>query len=107
MLICLVHDMSETCTKPSTPGATLLGGDVLGVAGQLCLTGHAGAVANGSGVVAMPLVLPLRAAVSAGAAVQWSVPMGTFQLATDDLREVVGRAGWHRPIEVPVVEAYA
>lgn len=98
---------ARTLSVQTTAGATLLGGDVLGVGGQLCITSYQGAVANGSGVIAMPLVLPLRAAVSAGATVEWSAPLGTWQLATDDVRETIGRAGWHRPIEIPLVEAYA
>ena len=67
-------------TVQTTAGATLVGGDVLGVAGQLIQVAHPGATANGSGVIVVPLVSPLRVAVTNGAAVAWSKPVSSFQL---------------------------
>ena len=67
-------------TVQTTAGATLVGGDVLGVAGQLIQVAHPGATANGSGVIVVPLISPLRVAVTNGAAVTWNKPTSTFQL---------------------------
>lgn len=64
----------------TTAGATLLAGDMLGVAGQLVQVGYAGAVADGNGDATVPLVMPLRKAVTNGAAVTWDRPTATFQL---------------------------
>lgn len=61
----------------------LLPGDTLSVGGNLLLVGYAGAVANDAGSMTVPLQLPLRTAVTAGAAVTWAQPTGTFQLETD------------------------
>lgn len=97
---------ARTLTVQTTAGATLLGGDMLGSNGQLLMTGHAGGTANGSGVLSMPLALPLRAALGLGAALTWQAPTGNFQLADAELGHVIGRAGWHAPLEVTFVEAY-
>jgi len=68
----------------TTAGATLEAGDVLGVANQLVQCGYGGAVADGAGAMIVPLVLPLRRAVSAGASVTWDKPTGTFQILSLD-----------------------
>lgn len=68
------------------PGATLQGGDVLGSGGRLLLVAYAGAVADGTGLMTVPLALPLRLTIAAGAAVTWSQPTGTFQV--DSLAEL-------------------
>lgn len=64
----------------TSPAATLLAGDVLGVGQQIIQCGYGGAVANGTGLMVVPLVLPLRQAAAIGAAVTWSAPQATFQL---------------------------
>lgn len=97
---------ARTLQVQGVTGATLVGGDMLGVNGQLVMTGYAGAVANGSGVLAVPLAVPLRKAVASGQAVTWQSPAGTFQLADDQLAYTIGRAGWHAPLELTFVEAY-
>lgn len=97
---------ARTLSVQGIVGDTLIGGDILGIAGQLCMTGSAGATANGGGVLTVPLAVPLRKAISGGAAVTWSAPTGTFQLAADSLAYVIGRQGWHAPLEVPFVEVY-
>ncbi len=68
----------------TTAGATLAAGDVLGVANQLVQCGYEGAVADGAGAMVVPLVLPLRRALSSGAAVTWDKPTGTFQILSLD-----------------------
>ena len=75
---------SREISITTTAGATLLAGDVFGVANQLCQCGYGGAVADGAGAMVVPLVLPLRRAVTAGAAVTWDKPTGTFQILTLD-----------------------
>lgn len=75
---------SRELSITTTAGATLLAGDVLGVAGQLVQCGYGGAVADGAGAMVMPLVLPLRRAVAAGAAVTWDKPTGAFQILSLD-----------------------
>lgn len=98
---------ARTVQVQTTAGATLLGGDMLGISGQLVPVGYAGAVANGAGLMTVPLALPLRAGVSAGAAVSWSAPQGTFMLASDAVLFDIGRRGWQGELEIPFVEAYA
>ena len=75
---------SREISITTTAGATLLAGDVLGVASQLIQVGYGGAVADGGGAMVVPLVLPLRRAVTAGAAVAWDKPTGTFQILSLD-----------------------
>lgn len=74
---------ARTLSVQTSAGATMLAGDIVGVNGQLLITAYAGATANGSGVMLLPLVLPLRAAVSSSAPLTWSSPNATWQLATD------------------------
>jgi len=97
---------ARTLVVQGVAGDTLLGGDMLGVNGQLVMTGYTGAVANGSGVLSVPLAVPLRKAVSSAQAVTWQGPTGTFQLADDQLAYTIGRSGWHAPLELTFVEAY-
>lgn len=98
---------ARTLSVQGSVGDTLAGGDVLGAGGQLLQAGYAGAVANGSGVLSVPLVLPLRAALSAGAAVTWSAPTATWQLAADAMDIAYGRRAWQQAVEVPLVEVFA
>lgn len=74
---------ATSLTIQTTAGATLLAGDLFGVAGQLCQAAQT-ATANGSGVMAVPLVMPLRATVTSSAPVTWDRPTGTFQLLGGD-----------------------
>lgn len=74
-----------TLSVQTTAGATMIGGDALGINGQLLLTAYAGVTANGSGVMSLPLVLPIRAAISNGAALTWNAPTATWQLAADSI----------------------
>jgi hypothetical protein len=74
---------ATTLTVNTTPGATLLPGDMLGVAGQLVQAAYPGATANGSGTATVPLVMPLRLPLTAGAPVTWRQPDGTFQVVGD------------------------
>lgn len=97
---------ARTISVQGIVGDTLIGGDILGISGQLCMVGSAGATANGSGVLSVPLAIPVRKAISSGAAVTWSAPTGNFQLAADTLAYVIGRRGWHAPLEVPFVEVF-
>ena len=76
---------ARTISIQTTAGATLIGGDALGINGQLLLTAYAGATANGSGVMSLPLVLPLRAAISGGASLTWNAPTATWQLVADSI----------------------
>lgn len=84
----------------AVPGATLLAGDPLGIAGQLLLTGYAGAVVDGSGVVVVPLVLPLLANLIAGAVAQWQAPTTTFQLLGETSQFGYGRGAWQAELEL-------
>lgn len=88
-------------------GATLVGGDMLGLhTGQLVQVGYAGAVANGAGVLTVPLVLPLRAAATGGTAVVWSQPTATFQVASNMAEFGYGRGAWQAAIELTFAEVY-
>lgn len=88
----------------TTPGATLLGGDMLGAAGQLLPVGYAGAVADGGGNIIVPLQIPLRLPVSIGQAVTWAAPTGTFQLALDQVDVSYARGRWQQPVQLPFRE---
>lgn len=89
----------------TTPGATLTGGDMLGIGSQLLMVGHAGAVANGAGRMVVPLVMPLIGAVAAGASVVWQSPVGRWQLAgLTGLDVTYGRARWARQQEVALLQ---
>lgn len=87
-------------------GATLLAGDVLGVAGQLLPVAYAGAVVGGGGTVSVPLQIPLRQALTAGASVGWSAPTGTFQLVPDSIDLTYGRAQWQQPLTLLFREVF-
>ncbi|MBS0427610.1 MAG: hypothetical protein JSR41_10030 [Proteobacteria bacterium] len=60
-------------------GATIESGDMLGCGGLL-LQARAGAVADGSGVLQVPLANRLRKAIAGGAAVTWDRPAAPFRL---------------------------
>jgi hypothetical protein len=79
---------ATSLTVNTTPGATLLAGDMLGVGGQL-VQAASNATANGSGVAVVPLVMPLRLTVTNGTAVVWNQPTGTFQLVGGFVAEYV------------------
>jgi len=87
-------------------GDTLEAGDVLGVDGQLLIVGYAGAVANGSGLLIVPLAVPLRAAIDDVEAVTWQAPTTTFELLTDTAELDYGRGAWQREIELAFGEAF-
>lgn len=97
---------ARTISVQTTAGATLIGGDALGANGQLLLAGYAGATANGSGVMSLPLVLPLRAALSSGAALAWSAPTATWQLAVDQIDFDYYSYMMQDGIEIPLREVY-
>jgi len=65
----------------TTAGATLRSGDMLGVGGML-LQVALDCVANGAGLLVVPIVNRLRKAVSSGAAVTWDRPTAAFRLIT-------------------------
>lgn len=74
---------ATTLTVATTAGATLLGGDLLGDGQQLLQAAAGTHTANGSGVLTLPLVLPVRRAIGNGAALTWAAPATTFQLVGD------------------------
>ena len=92
---------ARTLQVQTTPGATLVGGDMLGTGSQLLMVAYGGCTANGSGVATVPLALPLQAAVSSGATVTWSAPTGQFQLAADAPMATYGRSRWQGVLELP------
>ena len=85
---------------------TLVGGDMLGVGSQLLMVGYAGATGV-AGVITVPLALPLRAAVSAGAAVTWDKPTGTFQIVGVAPEFSYQAPGHQMGLEVMLAEVYA
>lgn len=90
----------------SVPGVTVLAGDVLGVGNQLLPVGPGGAMANGVGVLTVPLSLPLRQGLASGAAVIWQAPRGVFQLVQSSLQVTYGRAAWQRPVSLAFREFF-
>lgn len=97
---------ARSLTLQTTAGATLAPGDPIGLPGQLLLTGSDGSVANGSGVMVVPLAFPLRANVALGAAVIWQAPTTTFELVDDSVDFAYGRQAWQDEIELSFLEAY-
>lgn len=97
------HEIAIT----TTPGATLEGGDVLGGANQLIQCAYGGAVADGSGQMVVPLVLPLRRALASGAALTWDKPVGTFQILTVDPTFDYAAPGVQMGLTVELAEVYA
>ena len=65
----------------TTPGATVLAGDMLGVAGLL-LQVRDDAVANGSGVMTVTFVNEFRKYINAGLPVIWDRPTAPFRLVS-------------------------
>lgn len=90
----------------SVPGVTLSAGDVLGVGNQLLPVGPGGSVANGVGVLTVPLSLPLRQGLASGAAVIWQAPRGIFQLVQSSVAVTYGRAAWQRGVSLTFREFY-
>lgn len=71
---------------------TLAGGDMLGVGGCLLMVAHGGAVQTAHNTMTVPLALPARVDMTAGDAVTWQQPTGTFQVErTPDLGYLPGR----------------
>lgn len=87
-------------------GDTLKGGDILSVGNQLLPVAYAGSVANGAGLLVVPLQLPLRVAVAAAAAVAWQAPTGLFQLVPPQLDFSYGRGQWQRGISLAFRERF-
>lgn len=75
---------SRTLSIQTSPGATLLGGDMLGLAGNLLMVGAAGATANASGIMQLPLALPLQVAAAFDSPLTWLRPTGQFELVTQE-----------------------
>lgn len=88
----------------TTAGATLQAGDPIGIAQQLLLVGYAGAVADGLGQMVVPLVLPTRKPITAGAGVAWAAPTGVFQMLTDTAMFGYGRNAWQDELELRFME---
>lgn len=64
-----------------TAGATLLGGDMLRIGGQLLTVAYEGAFFSGSPARAVvPLAYPTRAPITGGAAVTWDRPRADFKV---------------------------
>ena len=74
-----VAQLANTASVQTTAGATVLAGDMLGLAGQLVRV-MADATANGSGVLAIEFQPRARTAMAAGAAVTWDKPTTPMML---------------------------
>lgn len=61
----------------TTAGATLKAGDMIGAGGHLFQV-REDCVANGSGVIVVPLVNRVRSTIASGAAVTWDKPTALF-----------------------------
>lgn len=69
---------SQTLSLNTTPAATLMAGDMIGVSGLLLQVAE-DALANGAGVMAVKVVNKLRLAVANGSAVTWNRPTAPFR----------------------------
>lgn len=89
-------------------GNTLLGGDLLQVGNQMLTVGYAGAASDeGTGLMTVPLALPLRVAVTADAAVIWDRPTATFQLQGVESMVEYGPRGVQQGLQVTLSEVFA
>ena len=96
----------RSITVNTTPGATLRPGDMLGAPSQLLQCAYPGATANGSGVMVMPLVLPVRRTIPAGTGLVWNKPTGTFQLLTPQLDLSYIQPNRQRALDLQFGEVY-
>lgn len=72
---------AQTINITTSAGATVLAGDVIGLAGQLLMAAQ-DCTANGSGAMAFVSANKVRAAASAGAAITWDKPTAPFRCIT-------------------------
>lgn len=100
----LVQAAARTLLVQAAPGATLVGGDMLGCAGALLKVGAAGAVADGAGLMTVPLVLPCPLTLAAGAAVTWLRPTGNFELLQADRFADYGPARLQGPMQLDLLQ---
>jgi hypothetical protein len=91
----------------TTAGATLKAGDMLGVQSQLCQCAYPGATADAAGQLTMPLTIPIRNAVPAGAALVWDRPTGVFQLMSNQTEFIYSSNRIQSGIELMFLETYA
>lgn len=85
----------------SSSGATLLAGDLIGISGLL-LMAQTDAVANGAGVMTVPIVNRLRLALSSGAAVAWQRPLVQCTLVSTSGQQYT--PGIAQPVQCDFVE---
>jgi len=88
----------------TTPGATLLAGDMIGAAGLL-LQVASDTVADGTGVLAVVLVNKLRAPVANGSAVTWDRPTAPFRKVSNASFQFF--FGYSEGVSLDFVEAIA
>lgn len=86
----------------TTAGATLLAGDMVGVAGLL-LQVASNAIANGAGTMVVPIVNALRKPVAAGSPVAWDRPSAPFRFASKPAVQYL--PGYAAEISMDFVEA--
>lgn len=97
---------TRTITVQTTAGATLAAADLLGANGQLMQCAYGGAVADAGGLLDMPLVLPLRRALAAGASLTWDGPTGTFQVLSVEPVLDYGPGGIQQGLTLELAEVY-
>lgn len=83
-------------------GATLLAGDLVGVAGML-VQAASDATAGDTGLMVLPIVNRLRYAVVSGAAVTWDRPTAPFRLSSQSAVQYV--PGYAAEVAMDFVEA--
>lgn len=72
---------AQTINITTSAGATVLAGDMIGLAGQLLMAAQ-DCTANGAGAMAFVSANKVRAAASAGAAITWDAPTAPFRCIT-------------------------
>lgn len=94
---------STTLTIQTTAGATLLAGDLVS-AGQLFVAAE-DAVADGSGVLVLPLLNRVRGSIADGTAVVWSRPTATWILPAPEI-PIVHRPRYSEPLAIDLEEVW-
>ncbi len=86
--------------------ASLAAGDFLGVVGGQLLQAASAVAFTDAGAATVPLVLPLRRAVTSGTALAWNSPTSTFELAAAELAAAYTPGLVQQPLELTFVEAF-
>lgn len=94
---------AQTINITTSAGATVLAGDVIGLAGQLLMAAQ-DCTADGAGAMAFVAANKVRAAASAGAAITWDAPTAPFRCMVQPGISYV--PGYSEGVQLEFIEAW-